>query len=743
MKSKSKTRPVALLAAVALLLSGCQSSQSEDSNASTTVSDDLSSYESSSQEQQSDSIDVPESINITRTSLLSNYYQPKEIVTPHNMHYALPTSDLSNVYIGGFYLNDDEKSLLAKNSFCLTQSYEYEFFQMYESNRYSERANYITVDSMMHTYHLYFAHLLKNIEHNHLVGDMTTVSQQMLQNAEMHYNTLVGTEWEEAARVELAFFAVGMSLLNPDTVVPTPVTDLVETELAAINNASGIGNSSIFGVLEDYSQYIPRGYYDTSEDLKRYFRAMMWYGRMGFNQSDETLNRASVLVTMALKGEALQLWNKTYAVTSFFAGASDDFSYYELKPIIDDVYGEEATVEALIDRDDLWTAFCEKSQTLPPPRINSVPVYETDSDEEAADKQKGFRFMGQRFSIDQASFTQLVYRQVRENENGERRLLPDTLDFPAVLGSDTALKLLQQEGKTNYPNYQEQLEKVRTDVASAPEETWTANLYSAWIHTLRPLLDEKGENYPPYMQTDAWRRKSLLTFAGSYAELKHDTILYSKQMMGEMGGGDIPEYDDRGYVEPEPLVFTRLEALVSATAKGLSDYNYLSDADRKNLAILTELSGRLRVIAEKELSGELPTDEEFDLIRSFGGQLEHFWEEVMRAEYPDEQYHSPQSHPAPIIADIATDPNGYCLEIGTGLPMEMMVIVEVDGMLKIASGPVYSFYQFEQPLSERLTDSKWRQMLGCEITENQIYEPDDSLQYPDWYSDLVYVYNQD
>ena len=75
--------------------------------------------------------------------------------------------------------------------------------------------------------------------------------------------------------------------------------------------------------------------------------------------------------------------------------------------------------------------------------------------------------------------------------------------------------------------------------------------------------------------------------------------------------------------------------------------------------------------------------------------------------------------------------------------MEMMVIVEVDGMLKIASGPVYSFYQFEQPLSERLTDSKWRQMLGCEISENQIYEPDDSLQYPDWYSDLVYVYNQD
>ena len=113
----------------------------------------------------------------------------------------------------------------------------------------------------------------------------------------------------------------------------------------------------------------------------------------------------------------------------------------------------------------------------------------------------------------------------------------------------------------------------------------------------------------------------------------------------------------------------------------------------------------------------------------------------MRAEYPDEPYYSPQDHPAPIVADIATDPNGYCLEVGTGRPMEMMVVVEVDGMLKIASGPVYSFYQFEQPISERLTDNKWRQMLGCEVNEEGFYEPDESLRYPEWYSDLVYVYS--
>jgi hypothetical protein len=318
-------------------------------------------------------------------------------------------------------------------------------------------------------------------------------------------------------------------------------------------------------------------------------------------------------------------------------------------------------------------------------------------------------------------------------------MLPDVLDFASALGSETAYSILESEGKTDYPNYDEQLQKMRTTVHNAPLSSWTANLYSSWIYTLMPMLTAKGDVYPPFMQTEAWRKKSLLTFAGSYTELKHDTILYSKQMMGEMGGGDIPEYDDRGFVEAEPVVFDRLQSLVASTSEGLSGYGMLDAADKKNLDVLAELAGKLRTIAKKELSGELPTDEEFELIRTYGGQLEHFWEDVMDAEFPDEDYHSPVEHPAAIIADIATDPNGWCLEVGTGKPMVMTVIVEVDGKLKLASGTVFSFYQFEQPMTDRLTDTKWRQMLGIAEREDGSYERDRSVRFPDWYSDLMYL----
>ena len=44
------------------------------------------------------------------------------------------------------------------------------------------------------------------------------------------------------------------------------------------------------------------------------------------------------------------------------------------------------------------------STELPRPKINSVPVYMSDSDETVEEKNTGFRFMGQRFTIDASIF---------------------------------------------------------------------------------------------------------------------------------------------------------------------------------------------------------------------------------------------------------------------------------------------------------------------------------------------------
>lgn len=124
----------------------------------------------------------------------------------------------------------------------------------------------------------------------------------------------------------------------------------------------------------------------------------------------------------------------------------------------------------------------------------------------------------------------------------------------------------------------------------------------------------------------------------------------------------------------------------------------------------------LKTISEKELNNEKLTDEEYELIRSYGGQLEHFWIETNKDEPAYKETGSQRDYlnenPAAIIADVATDPNGQVLEVGTGNISEIYVVVPVDGKLKIAKGGVYSYYEFTWPMSDRLTDKKWRELLN-------------------------------
>ena len=123
----------------------------------------------------------------------------------------------------------------------------------------------------------------------------------------------------------------------------------------------------------------------------------------------------------------------------------------------------------------------------------------------------------------------------------------------------------------------------------------------------------------------------------------------------------------------------------------------------------------LKTISEKELNNENLTDADYELIRSYGGQLEHFWLEINKDEpqYKElGQRDFLDQNPAAIVADVATNPNGQVLEEGTGKISEIYVVVPVDGKLRIAKGGVYSYYEFTWPMSDRLTDKKWRELLN-------------------------------
>lgn len=658
-------------------------------------------------------------------------------VTPSVAPYEI-AADLSNVgNLEQFYFEDQMKEKLAENGFVVFGSAGWEFYEAYENNRYSQIPNFVTVDSLMHTYHLYFAYLLKGLEKEQLSDKLGQLSERMMADSMEQYEQLKGSEWESAAKRNVAFFTVGASLLD-DTVVPADyAADMVREELAKIEQGDGITYSAVTGDEEDYTQYAPRGYYKGDSALEQYFKAMMWYGRIHFKQEEEEMDRSALLMTMALTedAQAYALWESIYTVTSFFAGASDDLGVCEYAEAAHEAYGENLALDKLIAEKDSFAQFHELTATLPAPQINSIPI--VDGEDNVI---RGFRFMGQRFSIDASVMQKLLYSQVRENSTGGIRMLPDVLDIPAALGSETALEILQEAGETEYAGYMENMEMLKTQLAGENTALWSASLYACWLNTLRPLLQEKGEGYPVFMQGEAWAKKDLECFAGSFTELKHDTVLYSKQVMAEMGGGYDEEIDDRGYVEPEPLVYARFAVLADQTAQGLKRYGMLDAADEENLSRLSQMADQFLTISQKELRDETLTEEEYEFIRVYGGNLEHFWYETIK-DTADEGGAVPA--PAALVVDIATDPNGEVLEIATGNPSRIYAVVKVDGKVKIAAGSVYTFYQFPWPMADRLTDNRWYQMLGIEPDETGEYHYDLEILQPAWTESYRYQYEWD
>ncbi|MCM1047867.1 MAG: DUF3160 domain-containing protein [Clostridiales bacterium] len=649
-------------------------------------------------------------------------------VAPYTVEPDL--SNVDNLYQFHYFADADEFiEKLADNGFIVYGNSGCEFHEVYEMNRYEYIPNFVTVDSLMHAYHLYFSYLLKNIEREYLSENLTRLSTLMLEESMAQYELLKGSEWEGAAQINVAFFTIGAKLLDESVTPADYVESIVTSELDKINAAEGIGTSLITNDYEDYSQYKPRGYYENDETLEKYFKTMMWYGRIHFRQDNADMDRSALLMTKAFADnpEAYSLWEGIYAVTSFFAGASDDLGAYEYSQAMTEAYGDDFTIAELKGDSEAFNVFHNLTGTLPAPQINSIPIEDGEGN-----TILGFRFMGQRFTIDAAIMQKLIYSNVGANSSGAKRMLPDVLDVPAALGSDIALDILQEQGDTDYENYSENMAKLQSSLLAADDTLWSASLYAGWLNTLRPLLSPKGEGYPAFMQSDEWLKKDLECFAGSFAELKHDTILYSKQVIAEMGGGEI-EYDDRGYVEPEPLVYARFNDLANMTLQGLKEYGMLTEKDEENLSRLSQMSEQLLTISNKELMDEVLTDEEYEFIRCYGGSIEHFWIEVA-ADTSGEDYVATQEFPAAVVADIATNPDdATVLEVGTANPSYILVLVNVDGKIKLARGSVYNFYQFEWPLQDRLTDSKWHYMLGIKADENgeRNYEPL-PIEKPEW-----------
>jgi hypothetical protein len=565
------------------------------------------------------------------------------------------------------------------------------FHFAYDGNLYGGWPVFVTTDVAFHDWHLVFDKVLRSLEQEVLLPKLEALATGWLEGAAAQTAELAGTALEDdASRVEQL-----LQVAAAELGVAVELGPLAEREKALVDaHSEAAERSPTLESVTDYSLFTPRGHYTRNDDLRRYFTAMSVLGQSSFCLPGATdcpgaaPARRAILASRALarRPDLMALWRDLYEPTAFLVGFSDDYTPLEIADAVASL--EDATALAA---DETVAEVVARLASARPVRIDP--------------ERASVRLMGTRFVLDSFVLDQLIYPNVGTAD--EPRLVPSALDLAAAFGSEFAYGVLEAAGATAYAGYDAQLERLREAIAARPAEHWGSTVYDGWLYALQPLFGPHGAAFPEFMRSDAWAAKAHGTGLASYAELKHDTILYTKQAVAEGGdGGKIPER--RNWVEPEPVAFARLAAVAELLRSGLADRGLLTEEAAGLLQDLGGLLSFLQRIARDELAGAPISKADNDRLTAIGGELEAlYWRSSDRLREGAPEIDQDTA----VIADIASS-SAAVLEVATGRIDRIYVLVPDDqGDFEVAAGGVYTFYEFAAPPGTRLTDEEWRASL--------------------------------
>ena len=614
-------------------------------------------------------------------------------------------------------LTDAELAILQANGLVFTSDEFLTFGHGYDAVYVADLPVYISADAILFSLHRSYDAILKGIEVETLIPELRSVLTEMREA--LADGALDALDPETAADADL-YLAVALSLLNGSEVALVAGGDssLFELLTTSAEAAEGMQNVELFGVLRpmDFSQFEPRGHYTDTIELQHYFRAMIWLGRVDLrltetiSATERVFNRRQLDLAAGLAMLMDDVTMDRYATISniiqVFVGASDNMTPPEMNDLFEDlgissteelVSVADATIESALDLGGYGHQRIASHITMSVPHFETFPLSST------------FLLFGQAYVVDSHAFSDLVYDRLI---TPTPRLMPNPLDVAfTVLGNEQALDLLASEIETY--QYESELLAVRQAVVDQPAAFWEESLYNFWLQSLATLSTQpSSELTPTVFTTEAWGRRLLNTQLASWAELRHDTILYAKQ---SYTGGITCEFPD-AYVDPYPEFFRAVADYANAGNEVVADLG-LSDLDTY-FTRLGEVANTLAQMAENQLAG-LPLSAEHlafanEMVRiqppGICGSSEELngWYGELFVDGSDPTEFDPT------IADVHTQPTdidgnvvGRVLHVGTGRPRLMAVAVDTPFGDRTYTGVVSSYYEVITEDFQRLTDEEW------------------------------------
>jgi hypothetical protein len=600
-------------------------------------------------------------------------------------------------------------------------------------------ADFITTDLFLHAFHLLFDQSLQKFERTFLAPRLRDGLNTAIETLAAQENVLTG-ESKKAYEKAYDLFSAASWFLTDKPGEAVALTEAGAEEVERVLAAKMPDVSPVTGQKLDYTLFKPRGHYTISEEFERYFRAMNYIGLAELPLFDEKRKpiaenvRTAAAISLALDANRKE-WERFEDPIGFLVGvpnAGDPKLYREL---VRKRLGGGLEAWKKLNDAKLIAALAEDiAKKMPGPKIQSVlGIDKADSD---FDKRSAvFRISPKRFTWDAYILNQLTSPRVGTDE--DPRNMPRGADVMAVFGSSAADALSKRDsGKKNYAKNLAELKKEAPG-ALIKEKT----VYASWLRAFLAGFEDSGSGQFFY-RNEGWGWKKLATNLASWAELKHDTILYAEQSGAEMGdGGDwtagrFEPPAPRGYVEPDPQFF---DAMLDAANKllafidryGVEDHD--EDGETKyseRLERFGELIETARAVARKEVDDKALSPDEYEGVK----QIARAFDAYLMLPGFGFPMDNEELRKMACVADVHT--NGWdktVLEAAVGAPRAIYVFAnDRAGGARVTKGYVFSYYEFEKPMTERMTDEEWKATVYDPTRAKEL----ESLR-PDWHGEFL------
>jgi hypothetical protein len=602
------------------------------------------------------------------------------------------------------------KDKLGRNGFAIVPARHNQLFQVYESNDYSNFPNFVTVDLYLQLYHLYFDCLLRDIEQERLHD---VVLQLCERGRQLTNGTTPEHQWLKT------YFDVGYALIKGEKGAAGTVADEVEKV-----NSSQPARSEYLGYIDipfSYQLFRPRGHYTRNDTLKTYFKAMMWLQTVPFGTDKPSqLQTALVLAELTAEDAKMRdLYQQLYEPMTWLFGTPDNITIMQVYELM-----KGRKVSELLKRKKAMAQLRGEIESLAQRQTRIRPKFEYSSPYK-------INLLPQRYMPD----GEVLLEMVDYDNFPTKRALPKGLDVMASMDVESAERILLDElhESQKWDGFVAALSKMKERMK---EIDWQQTVGNRWMDALKTVNDTcKG--YPYFMLTPEWQKKDLNAALASWAELKHDAILYAKQPFGaECGGGGPPDPVVTGYVEPNVKFWRKAISLLEATADVLERYHLTTEKAGLATSRLKEEAEFLLRVSERELAGKRLDEGDYAELEHIGATFENISLDLVRDKdmylmgWDDVQG---TDRKVALIADVYTanadnNPEKSVMYVGVGMADEIYCVVEVDGYLWLMRGAVLSYRETERPINMlRLTDEEWQKQMETDPEEGR----------PVWMKDII------